>query len=149
MGQKYSLKISAVLKSRYNNSTVYESQLSKDEIFIVNPGLIMILNLAYLILENCLLQSSICTPTNQNCEAIAVVGRVHPSTHGASLFLLFLGVVSFGFTFILIIIYFKRYEVFSFIYISFRRCIWVKKMLKKADKASNVHETISLVYGNY
>lgn len=31
----------------------------------------------------------------------------------------------------------------------FRRCMWVKKMLMKADKASNGHETISLVYGAF
>lgn len=38
MGQKYSLRISSVLRSRYDNSTLYESQLSKHEIFMVNSG---------------------------------------------------------------------------------------------------------------
>ncbi|KAI6214098.1 hypothetical protein M3Y94_00228500 [Aphelenchoides besseyi] len=119
-GQKYKLRVSTVLQSRYSNLTLFESEMSKPESFVVNS-------------DTCVLQSSTCTPTNQNCVAIAAPVNVNDSTQSASFLLVAVGILSFMATFCLLLLYFKR------------RCVWVKKMLKKADK-QNGHETVSLVY---
>jgi hypothetical protein len=89
---------------------------------MVNPGELLGINfflpynntfklLKYL--DKCLLQSSICTPTNQNCEAIAVANGNRTPNRNASIFLLLIGTASFGLTFLFIVIYFKRFVFFK------------------------------------
>ncbi|KAI6234685.1 hypothetical protein M3Y99_00788000 [Aphelenchoides fujianensis] len=135
VGQKYDLRIFAVLHSRYSNLTLFESAFSKAESFVVNS-------------EKCVLQSSLCSASNENCVAIAAPLDPEQSGQSASSFLIVvICILSFMCTFLLVIWYFKRFEwtVEEGEHASFRRCLWVKKMLKKADK-QNGHETISLVY---
>lgn len=133
---KYSVQISAVLKSVFDNNTFLESNFSKPEIFQIHG--------------RCQLQSSICSTFNHNCVPITTRAGT-PDSGSLSFVIIFLGVLFFVVCGILFLCVVKKYRFSYFLYlvilfIFLRQCVFVKEYLKKADR-KYPQETISLVYG--
>ncbi|CAD5226300.1 unnamed protein product [Bursaphelenchus xylophilus] len=118
-GTKYSIRLTSVLGSKYSNLTFFESALSKHQVFTIDQS-------------KCVVQSSICTPKNENCEKVSMAG-VERKPRGVSLLFILTMMASF------VIL------IFLFTFFMKRRCSWVKKILEKADEKGG-QETMSLVY---
>ncbi|KAI1726300.1 fibronectin type III domain-containing protein [Ditylenchus destructor] len=138
---RYSIFVYASLASLFNNQTYFESAPSKKEVFLIRK-------------ERCQLYSSICSPTNTNCQTISLPAMEnnqssHMGGHSATSisFLLLLFGVAITVALSMFFAWFLK-----------RRCILFKEFLRRAEKRKDFkdnnhqnqlqeHETMSLVPG--
>uniref|UniRef100_A0A7E4VZT5 protein-tyrosine-phosphatase n=1 Tax=Panagrellus redivivus TaxID=6233 RepID=A0A7E4VZT5_PANRE len=118
MNNRYTVQVSAVLRSVYDNNTFLESNFSKSEVFQIK--------------DKCHLQSSICSTFNHNC--VPITNR--PNNADSS---------SLSFTLIFLGLLFVICGAVFFFCVVKKQCIFVKQYLKKTDQ-KYPQESLSLVY---
>ncbi|KAI1732781.1 protein-tyrosine phosphatase domain-containing protein [Ditylenchus destructor] len=136
---RYGIFVYASLASLFNNQTNFESAPSKKEVFLIRK-------------ERCQLYSSICSPTNTNCQTISLPAMENqPSSHMG-------GHSATSISFLLLLFGVAITVAVSMFFAWFlkRRCILFKEFLRRAEKRKDFkdsnhqnqlqeHETISLV----
>uniref|UniRef100_A0A914EBH7 protein-tyrosine-phosphatase n=2 Tax=Acrobeloides nanus TaxID=290746 RepID=A0A914EBH7_9BILA len=117
--QRFSVRISAVIRSLLDNETLLESPFSKSEVFMLA--------------EKCTLQSSICSSFNRNCVPMTTFSMEPSRSASFAFFLIAL--------FVMVVLALFVFWLFK------QRCFMVKQYLKKSEKKSFKNmEQVSLVY---